>query len=151
MFREWAKSMSGAVFDTLAATGALREAEFGERQAETIASVVRRAVDTDRGEFATKAVSRSGSPLSKRDSRTVCWPPCSPLSRPTPSCAPPRSPYSIFHRHLVVPASTLPRSAHPADAGGRPIREAGQLVESDLPPFVPYPQTVIPRAEGYGA
>ena len=55
MFREWAKGMSGAVFDTLAATGALREAEFGERRAEAIASFVRRAVDTDRGEFATKA------------------------------------------------------------------------------------------------
>ncbi len=35
--------MSGAVCDTLAAAGALREAEFGECQAEAIVSVVRRA------------------------------------------------------------------------------------------------------------
>ena len=54
-FREWTKGMSGAVFDTLAAAGTLGEAEFGERQAEAITSVVRHAIDTDRGEFATKA------------------------------------------------------------------------------------------------
>ena len=36
-------------------------------------------------------------------------------------------------------------------AAARALREAGQLVESDLPPFVLHPQTAISRAEGYGA
>ena len=48
-------------------------------------------------------------------------------------------------------SSTSPRSVYPADVRPVLIREAGQLVESDLPPFVLYPQTVTPRAEGYGA
>lgn len=52
--------MSRAVFDTLAAARALRKAEFGERLAEAIASVVCRAVDTDRGEFATKTDLKAG-------------------------------------------------------------------------------------------
>ena len=47
--------MSGTTFDALAAAGTLREAEFGDRQAEAVAGVVRYAVDADRGALAMKA------------------------------------------------------------------------------------------------
>ena len=47
--------MSGTTFDALAAAGTLREAEFGDRQAEAVAGVVRHAVDADRGALAMKA------------------------------------------------------------------------------------------------
>ena len=47
--------MSGTTFDALAATKTLREAGFGDRQAEAVAGVVRSAVDADRGALATKA------------------------------------------------------------------------------------------------
>ena len=42
-------------FDTLAAVKALRGAEFDERQAEAITTVVRHAIGADRDELATKA------------------------------------------------------------------------------------------------
>ena len=42
-------------FDTLAAAKALRGAEFDERQAEAITTVVRRATSADRADLATKA------------------------------------------------------------------------------------------------
>ena len=42
-------------FDTLAAAKTLREAEFDERQAETITAVVRHAIGADRDKLATKA------------------------------------------------------------------------------------------------
>lgn len=42
-------------FDTLAAAKALRGAEFDERQAEAITTVVRHAIGADRDELATKA------------------------------------------------------------------------------------------------
>ena len=42
-------------FDTLAAAKALRGAEFDERQAEAITTVVRHAIDADRDKLATKA------------------------------------------------------------------------------------------------
>ena len=47
--------MSGTTFDALAAAGTLREAGFGDRQAEAVAGVVRHAVDADRGALATRA------------------------------------------------------------------------------------------------
>ena len=47
--------MNGTTFDALAATGTLRDAGFGDRQAEAVAGVVRHAVDADRGALATKA------------------------------------------------------------------------------------------------
>ena len=47
--------MNGTTFDALAAAGTLREAGFGDRQAEAVAGVVRHAVDADRGALATKA------------------------------------------------------------------------------------------------
>ena len=47
--------MSGAAFDTHAAVKALRDAELGERQAEAITAVVRRATSADRDNLATKA------------------------------------------------------------------------------------------------
>ena len=47
--------MNGTTFDALAAAGTLREAGFGDRQAEAVAGVVRYAVDADRGALATKA------------------------------------------------------------------------------------------------
>ena len=47
--------MSGTTFDALAAAGTLREAGFGDRQAEAVAGVMRHAVDADRGTLATKA------------------------------------------------------------------------------------------------
>ena len=42
-------------FDTLAAAKALRGAEFDERQAEAITTVIRRATSADRADLATKA------------------------------------------------------------------------------------------------
>lgn len=42
-------------FDTLAAAKTLRGAEFDERQAEAITTVVRHAIGADRDELATKA------------------------------------------------------------------------------------------------
>lgn len=42
-------------FDTLAAAKTLREAEFGERQAEAITAVLRRATSANRADLATKA------------------------------------------------------------------------------------------------
>lgn len=42
-------------FDTLAAAKALRGAEFDERQAEAITTVVRHAIGAGRDELATKA------------------------------------------------------------------------------------------------
>ena len=47
--------MNGTTFDALAAAGTLRNAGFGDRQAEAVAGVVRHAVDADRGALATKA------------------------------------------------------------------------------------------------
>ena len=47
--------MNGTTFDALAAAGTLRDAGFGDRQAEAVAGVVRHAVDADRGALATKA------------------------------------------------------------------------------------------------
>ena len=47
--------MNGTTFDALDATKALREAGFGDRQAEAVAGVVRRAVNADRDTLATKA------------------------------------------------------------------------------------------------
>ena len=47
--------MNGTTFDALAAAGTLREAGFGDRQAEAAVGVMRRAVDADRGALATKA------------------------------------------------------------------------------------------------
>ena len=47
--------MSGTTFDALAAVGTLRDAGFGDRQAEAVAGVVRHAVDADRGALSTKA------------------------------------------------------------------------------------------------
>ena len=47
--------MNGTTFDALAATKTLREAGFGDRQAEAVAGVMRSAVDADRGALATKA------------------------------------------------------------------------------------------------
>ncbi len=47
--------MSGTTFDALAAAGTLRDAGFGDRQAEAVAGVMRHAVDADRGTLATKA------------------------------------------------------------------------------------------------
>ena len=47
--------MNGTTFDALAAVGTLRDAGFGDRQAEAVAGVVRHAVDADRGALATKA------------------------------------------------------------------------------------------------
>lgn len=147
--------MNRAVFDTLAAARALREAEFGERQAEAIASVVCRSVGTDRGEFATKADLKAGVAVFEARSRTVCLPPYSPLSRPTPPCfAAAVAILELFLGFFAVSFSTLPRSARPADSvgcPGHPIHEAGQLAESDLPPFVLHPQTAISRAERYSA
>ena len=47
--------MNGTTFDALAAAGTLRDAGFGDRQAEAVAGVVRHAVDAERGALATKA------------------------------------------------------------------------------------------------
>ena len=47
--------MNGTTFDALAAAGTLRDAGFGDRQAEAVAGVVRHAVDADRGALSTKA------------------------------------------------------------------------------------------------
>ena len=47
--------MNGTTFDALAAAGTLRDAGFGDRQAEAAVGVMRRAVDADRGALATKA------------------------------------------------------------------------------------------------
>lgn len=47
--------MSGTAFDTRAAVKALRDAELGERQAEAITAVVRRATGAGRDDMATKA------------------------------------------------------------------------------------------------
>ena len=47
--------MNGTTFDALAAAGTLRDAGFGDRQAEAVAGVMRHAVDAERGALATKA------------------------------------------------------------------------------------------------
>ena len=53
--------MSGTTFDALAAAGTLRDAGFGDRQAEAVAGVMRHATRlrgrrfADRGALATKA------------------------------------------------------------------------------------------------
>ena len=47
--------MNGTTFDALDATKAFREAGFGDRQAEAVAGVVRRAVNAARDTLATKA------------------------------------------------------------------------------------------------
>ena len=50
--------MNGTTFDALAAAGTLREAGFGDRQAEAVAGVVRHAVDADRDKLETRLTVR---------------------------------------------------------------------------------------------
>ena len=61
--------MSGTTFDALAAAGTLRDAGFGDRQAEAVAGVVRHAVDADRGALATKADLDAGLAALRADTR----------------------------------------------------------------------------------
>ena len=63
--------MSGTTFDALAAAGTLREAGFGDRQAEAVAGVVRHAVDADRGELAAKADIAAGLAAVRADIATL--------------------------------------------------------------------------------
>ena len=61
--------MSGTTFDAFAAAGTLREAGFGDRQAEAVAGVVRHAVDAERGAPATKADLDAGLAALRADTR----------------------------------------------------------------------------------
>ena len=61
--------MNGTTFDALAAAGTLRDAGFGDRQAEAVAGVVRHAVDADRGALATKADLDAGLAALRADTR----------------------------------------------------------------------------------
>ena len=61
--------MNGTTFDALAAAGTLREAGFGDRQAEAAVGVMRHAVDADRGALATKADLDAGLAAVRADTR----------------------------------------------------------------------------------
>ena len=61
--------MNGTTFDALAATKTLREAGFGDRQAEAVAGIVRHAVDADRGALATRADLDAGLAALRADTR----------------------------------------------------------------------------------
>ena len=69
--------MSGTTFDALAAAGTLREAGFGDRQAEAVAGVVRHATRlrgrrfADRDAFGTKAGLDTGLAAVRADIATL--------------------------------------------------------------------------------
>ena len=65
--------MNGIAFDTLAASKALRDAGFEDRQAEAVTGVVRHAVGAGRDTLATKADLETGLAGLRADIYRALW------------------------------------------------------------------------------